>query len=560
MAFDGSGSFRLAVPEAFEAHPEAEGEDEDEDAEEEEEDEGNDFCFAGESLGEADDEDHQVWLAGSACHVAEHCHMDKGLDGQGEEAWRVTILMDAKPPIAGPLLKRCIALKTRAAWEFIAALPGIVEPWTIRDKPKRQQFANFDDFEHAIEEAGDEAEDAKEEGDDTNRTKEGRESPSRRGSATPALEGEGDGLQGRRRGAVLTLAGPSTESPEDAIRRDEEAYFPEKNRLQSSLTAAVVRDIAMHICDAAVAVNPPWNVRVASVEAALLAWDLTSTIYGACRVPLTLVTQRGGRQYAFVFVLVMHQESVALIGRYLLKELSYLPLEKRKLSDAVEHVAAALTSRHHELKTLYLGQPSEALIGQPGDDPTYWRVLKLSCRRQEWNSILASCDFYVARRQEVSAFLEESTVISQKERGHGLTALTPPPGLDVWLNSRSELRLKVVAPLLVRRRLKQDKQARRPRPVNGGVATMEKKSVSTLSMRMGRMEQKEKREQDQWHQLAFHSKHVPEPHAPAMEWPPIMETECSSVSSDSLEEYAEDFRIDKLAVKTALQVQTGRDR
>ncbi|CAE7871698.1 unnamed protein product [Symbiodinium microadriaticum] len=79
-------------------------------------------------------------------------------------------------------------------------------------------------------------------------------------------------------------------------------------------------------------------------------------------------------------------------------------------------------------------------------------------------------------------------------------------------------------------------------------------------MRMGRMEQKEKREQDQWHQLAFHSKHVPEPHAPAVEWPPIMETECSSVSSDSLEEYAEDFRIDKLAVKTALQVQTGRDR
>ena len=27
-----------------------------------------------------------------------------------------------------------------------------------------------------------------------------------------------------------------------------------------------------------------------------------------------------GRQYAFVFVLVMHQESVALIGRYLLKD------------------------------------------------------------------------------------------------------------------------------------------------------------------------------------------------------------------------------------------------
>ena len=56
MAFDGSGSFQLAVPEAFEAHPEAEGEDEDEDGEEEEEDEGNDFFFAGESLGEADDE------------------------------------------------------------------------------------------------------------------------------------------------------------------------------------------------------------------------------------------------------------------------------------------------------------------------------------------------------------------------------------------------------------------------------------------------------------------------------------------------------------------------
>ena len=195
--------------------------------------------------------------------------MDKGLDGQGEEAWRVTILMDAKPPITGPLLKRCIALKTRAAWEFIAALPGIVEPWTIRDKPKRQQLAKFDDFEHAIE-AGDGVEDANgEEGDDTKtkEAKEGRESPTL--EATNELAAlEGDGLQGRRRGAVLTLAGPSTETPEDAMLRDEEAYFPEKNRLQSSLTAEVVRDIAMHICDAAVAVNPPWNVRVASVEAA----------------------------------------------------------------------------------------------------------------------------------------------------------------------------------------------------------------------------------------------------------------------------------------------------
>ncbi|CAE7611189.1 unnamed protein product [Symbiodinium pilosum] len=364
---------------------------------------------------------------------------------------------------------------------------------------------------------------------------------------SPSLRPRPDGADGsKRRAAVVTLADAAAESAEDARRRDEDAYFPEQNR---------------HISDAAIAVNPPWNVRVASVEAALMAWHLTSSIHGCCRVPLTLVTERGGRQYSFVFVLLTHNDCVALIGRYLLKEISFLPLEKRKFSDAVDHVATALTTRHHELKTLYLGQPTEAIIGQPGDEPTHWRVLKLCCRRQEWNSILASCDFYVARRQELAAFMAETSILSQKP-GSGQHTTVLPKGLDLWLNSRSEVRLKVVEPLLVRRRIKQKKDtARRPRPTGGGMVTMEKKSVTTLCMRMGRMEQKEKREQDQWHNLAFHAKqHGTEPHESpgTLEWPPVLETECSSVSSDSLEEYAEDFRIGKLATRTALEAQRAR--
>ena len=92
---------------------------------------------------------------------------------------------------------------------------------------------------------------------------------------------------------MVTLADAAAESAEDARRRDEDAYFPEQNRLQCSLTPAVIRDVCAHlagnsvfrvlqypstmrhISDAAIAVNPPWNVRVASVEA-----DATSAILG----------------------------------------------------------------------------------------------------------------------------------------------------------------------------------------------------------------------------------------------------------------------------------------
>ena len=184
----------------------------------------------------------------------------------------MTILPDAQPPITGKLLSRCAAVKTRAAWEFIAALPGIVEPWTMRERPKRKARLSHDAKTIAEEgaeghkdgtvgEAGDLRSPS---GKPTLEISDFLEDAEAAAEANEAADRQG----GKRRAAVFTLTDANAESAEDARRRDDEAYFPERNRLQCSLTPAVIRDICTRIADAAIAVNPPWNVRVASVEAA----------------------------------------------------------------------------------------------------------------------------------------------------------------------------------------------------------------------------------------------------------------------------------------------------
>ena len=42
----------------------------------------------------------------------------------------------------------------------------------------------------------------------------------------------------------------------------------------------------------------PWNLFRYDPSKALLVWDLTSQIYGCCRIPVTLVTEREGGRYA----------------------------------------------------------------------------------------------------------------------------------------------------------------------------------------------------------------------------------------------------------------------
>lgn len=374
------------------------------------------------------------------------------------------------------------------------------------------------------------------------------------GTAVPSPRGPKPSKSGRaRRAAVVTLS--NGESIEEANKKAAQSYFPEPNRLQFSLTAEVVREICQHIYDSVLVVNPQWNLRIGSVEAALLAWDLTSQIHGCCRIPVTLVTQREGRQYTFIFIVLMVEDQFALLGKYLLKELCFLPLRRQKLSDVVDRVGDILSLRDHSLSTLYLGLPTDG-TSAPDESPTVWRVLKLSCRRQEWHSVLAACDFYMARRQQVREIISE-VLLSQDdpEQGHGYQnyKVSVPQGLALWTNSRGEVRLKVTEPLLVRKRIKKipKKVMRGPR---GGVAAMDKKSVAALSMKMGAMEQKHPNEQEVWHHLAFSRQTMAaNSAASAAEWPLVQESECSSLSSASLDEYAEDFCIDRHQTRPVFQ-------
>mmetsp|Transcript_61639 Transcript_61639/g.144526 ORF Transcript_61639/g.144526 Transcript_61639/m.144526 type:complete len:527 (-) Transcript_61639:44-1624(-) len=494
-----------------------------------------------EFLSADNSQDLLLWRAGSRSHVAEHFELQRS-----EDSWKLAMLLDVRPLLSVEDLTRCADLKIRAAYDFIDSLPRVVETWTMQKvKPKRYRPETPEALAEIQEGVGEAKGEDSPGVPETDQPEEMPENNLETAGELVAREGS------KRRAAVVTLQ--QTESPEDEKKRDDEAYFPEKNRLKSALSEAVIRDICKHFYDGAVVENPPWNLRVSSVEAALLAWDLTSNIHGCYRLPLTVVTKREGKQYSFIFVLVVLNDSVALLGRYLLKDISFLPLERRKVSEAVDHIATLLRDREYELVTLYLGLPTEALVGPPGDSPTYWRVLKLSCRRQEWNSILSSCDVYVARRNEVCAVLEEATVARRSQ------AVAPlPQGLELWLNARAEIRLKVVEPLLVRRRIKKTDQVpqagRLTRPAGGGIASMNKESVSNLSMKMGRMQQKQRREQDEWHSLAAHPKFQSrEASTVPADWPLVHETECSSVSSESLEEYAEDFRVDRRQIRASFQ-------
>eukprot|EP00434_Breviolum_minutum_P001211 symbB.v1.2.001059.t1/scaffold33.1/size517934/11 len=94
-------------------------------------------------------------------------------------------------------------------------------------------------------------------------------------------------------------------------------------------------------------------------------------------------------------------------------------------------------------------------------------------------------------------------------------------------------------------------------------------------MKMGTMEQKHPTEQEPWHHLAFSRQgiiklprfqgplficvrqvEVVNSAASAVEWPVVQESECSSVSSASLDECAEDFCIDRHQTQSTFRALT----
>ncbi|CAK9029781.1 unnamed protein product, partial [Durusdinium trenchii] len=474
----------------------------------------------------------QVWNAGPRGHIASNFDLKHERGGM-----QIVLKQDISSRAEKMNIQiACLNHKIKSVFDFITSLPPVFHSWALGRR--KNSVAESEDLEADSLEV-----DALQPTpvDDAEATQGGKSTP-----VPPSPRPQGKKPGPRRRAAVVTLR--NAESVEDARKKAAEAYFVEENRLQSSLTACVVKDICRHIYDHVVVESPPWNLRIGSVEAALIAWDLTSYIHGCCRIPMTMVTQREGRDYTFIFIVLMVDDHFALLGRYLLKDLCFSPLQRRKLSDLVDQIADILRLRGHNLMTLYLGLPTEG-TSVPDDSPTFWRVLKLSCRRQEWNSVLASCDFYIARRQQVRSIISEVTF--EDLDGESSNA-SVPTGLALWRNSRGEVRLKATEPLMVRQRLKRV-QPKAKSCSQGGVAAIDKASVSALSMKMGHMEQKHEHEQELWHQLAFPPKHQEVATTSAfvaVEWPVVQESECSSVSCASLEECAEDFCIDRHQIQS----------
>jgi len=301
-------------------------------------------------------------------------------------------------------------------------------------------------------------------------------------------------------------------------------HDPESNRLDDSLTEDAVREV----CDAMYdlmsgcgghGVANGQELVIGCVEAVLMAWDLTSEIQGAWRVPLTIVTDFRGRQYSYVCVLILHGAQVAAVGRCVLEQLSYVPLARQRASDIISRFSAELVRRGHELRTIFLGLPGEAPAprGEASSRPLIWRYLKLSCVRQEWMSLLATVDLYFSQRRAIRRTLLLSPWSEIQK-----TAL--PRGFAPLPNKRGMPRLKAALPTM--------KHKKRPR-----------KRIPLPPLRRGDVEGTFpvseigawKADEDELRLALFGDMKIVG--AGDME-------DCSSVSSGSLEDFQEDRSLD----------------
>jgi len=274
-------------------------------------------------------------------------------------------------------------------------------------------------------------------------------------------------------------------------------------------------------------------------EAALLAWDLTSEIQGVWRVPLTIVSTRDEVRYTYTCIMVLYgSHHAAAIGRCGLKELSVVPLKEQRPSQVVRHLVTCLAAVGHEVHTLYLGLPTEAGLPQTDNGaaaavmapPLLWRYLKLSCARQEWTSILGCCDRFVSERR---TFRRAATLAAKTVKGR-LPSVSLPVGFAPL--SRRRQRIKAVPPLLVRRRRS---PARMDPPCMGEAYWAYAAGCAKASaIRITSAGVWQATETDRL--LALQG---PLP-LPPEEVRGCEPTDCSSVSSASLEEYMEDQALD----------------
>lgn len=175
--------------------------------------------------------------------------------------------------------------------------------------------------------------------------------------------------------------------------------------------------------------------RIGSVEAALMAWDLTSQIRDAWRVPLTLLFERHGHLHSWTCVFVCVGTHVAVLGRSTLAELTHAPLAETRVSTIVQRFVAVLASHQNEVRSIFWGLPSEGPCTKGAK--VVWRYLKISCRHQEWRSCLATCDYYISNRREICQhFLN-------------VACAELPEGFTLFQNRRHCARVKAIPPLFV---------------------------------------------------------------------------------------------------------------
>lgn len=297
-------------------------------------------------------------------------------------------------------------------------------------------------------------------------------------------------------------------------------YEPERNRLDDSLTEDAVSEVCNAMYELMSAsgghgVCREQDLVIGCVEAALMAWDLTSEMQGAWRVPLTLVTEFHGRRYAYVCVLIQYGAKVAALGRCVLTKMSHLPLVRQRASDVVNRFAAEFVRRGHELRNVYLGLPAECPTSkaEAATQPLIWRYLKLSPVGQEWMSLLATVDLFCSHRRPIRRAL----VLS-------LASKDLPRGFAPLITQTDKPRLKAARPTC---KQKTRQRRRVPLPPLGHMGAWKATQVSDIGAW--------KATQDELRLSLFGDMNLVS--AVDME-------ECSSVSSASLEEFAEDRALD----------------
>lgn len=274
------------------------------------------------------------------------------------------------------------------------------------------------------------------------------------------------------------LADEEDSEDEDDVSQELTGQTPHASRSMATLAPGT------GAAGSAAASGGPPSLSIGNVEAALMAWDLTSELHGACRVAVTFVAQRCGRRYGVVCILVIHGTSVGVLVRSKLERMLHSPLSNRRLSATVDELASVMTDAGYEIEKVFVGLPSENPV-PPREVSTrqvMWRFLKLNAVRQQWASILVSMDLYATNRDAIcraAAFFSSGIAAGESYDSvvGGVNNLLPA-GFAVLRSRRRCLRLKVTRPVMIKRH-RVGKRAPPPQSMSGGVLDV---SLTSLNL------------------------------------------------------------------------------